>query len=202
VARELHDVLAHNLSVMVIQAAAARRVLERDPEAAAQAADLIGRTGREAMTELRYVFGPVRREDGDTLGSAPGLAQLSHLASRAHRAGLPVEVRVEGTPLELRPGADMAAYRVVQEALTNTLKHARGARATVIVRYEPGDVVLEVLDDGAGSGPNGAPLDGGGHGLVGMRERVALYGGRLEAGRLDGGGFAVRARLPTAGALA
>jgi signal transduction histidine kinase len=202
VARELHDVLAHNLSVMVIQAAAARRVLQRNPEAAAAAADLIGRTGREAMTELRYVFGHVRREDGDSLGAAPGLAQLGHLASRAHRAGLPVELRVEGTPLELQPGADMAAYRVVQEALTNTLKHARGARATVIVRYEPGDVVLEVLDNGAGPGSNGAAIDGGGYGLVGMRERVALYGGRLEAGRRPDGGFAVRARLPVTGALA
>jgi signal transduction histidine kinase len=202
VARELHDVLAHNLSVMVIQAAAARRVLERNPEAAAEAAELIGRAGREAMTELRYVFGPVRREDGDELGAAPGLAQLEALASRAHRAGLPVELHVEGTPLELRPGADMAAYRVVQEALTNTLKHARGARATVSVRYEPGDVVLEVLDDGAGGGSNGARLDSGGHGLVGMRERVALYGGKLEAGRRPDGGFAVRARLPVSGALA
>jgi signal transduction histidine kinase len=202
VARELHDVLAHHLSVMVIQAAAARRVLERDPETAVEAAKLIERTGREAMTELRHVFGPVRKQDGPALGSAPGLAHLDRLASRAHRAGLPVELRVEGTPLELGPGADMAAYRVVQEALTNTLKHARGARATVIVRYEPGDVVLEVLDDGAGSGPNGAALDGGGHGLVGMRERVALYGGKLDAGERDGGGFAVRARLPVAGALA
>ena len=178
-------------------------MLERDPEAAAEAAELIGRTGREAMTELRYVFGPVRHEDGDELGAAPGLAQLEALASRAHRAGLPVDLQVEGKPLELRPGADMAAYRVVQEALTNTLKHARGARATVIVRYEPGDVVLEVLDDGAGpAGSNGAGLEGGGHGLVGMRERVALYGGKLEAGRRPDGGFAVRARLPVAGALA
>jgi signal transduction histidine kinase len=203
VARELHDVLAHNLSVMVIQASAARRVLERDPEAAAEAARLIGRTGREAMTELRHVFGPVRKEDGHALGSAPGLAHLDRLASRAHRAGLPVELRVEGTPLDLQPGADMAAYRVVQEALTNVLKHARGARATVTVRYEPGDVVLEVLDDGPGpAGSNGAGLDGGGHGLVGMRERVALYGGKLEAGRRPDGGFAVRARLPVAGALA
>jgi signal transduction histidine kinase len=203
VARELHDVLAHNLTVMVIQAAAARRVLERDPEAAADAARLIGRTGREAMTELRHVFGPVHKEDGHALGSAPGLAQLDHLASRAHRAGLPVELRVEGTPFDLQPGADMAAYRVVQEALTNTLKHARGARATVIVRYEPGDVVLEVLDDGAGpAGSNGAGLESGGHGLVGMRERVALYGGRLEAGRRPDGGFSVRARLPVTGALA
>jgi signal transduction histidine kinase len=199
VARELHDVLAHNLSVMVIQAAAARRVLERDPAAAAEAARLIGRTGREAMTELRHVFGPVRKEDGHVLGSAPGLAHLDRLASRAHRAGLPVELRVEGTPRHLQPGADMAAYRVVQEGLTNILKHARGARATVIVRYEPGDVVLEVLDNGEGPGSNGTPLDSGGHGLVGMRERVALYGGKLECGRRREGGFAVRARLPVGG---
>jgi signal transduction histidine kinase len=162
---------------------------------------LIGRTGREAMTELRHVFGPVHKEDGHALGAAPGLAHLDLLASRAHRAGLPVELRVEGTPLDLQPGTDMAAYRVVQEALTNTLKHARGARATVIVRYEPGDVVLEVLDNGAGAGSNGTALDSGGHGLVGMRERVALYGGKLECGRRSGGGFAVRARLPVAGAL-
>jgi signal transduction histidine kinase len=201
VARELHDVLAHNLSVMVIQAAAARRVVDRDPHAAAQAAELISRTGREAMTELRYVFGPVRKEDGAALG-APGLAHLDELASRAHRAGLPVDLQIEGSPAKLPPGADMAAYRVVQEALTNTLKHAGGARATVIVRYEPGDVVLEVLDDGAGPNGNGSLVDSGGHGLVGMRERVALYGGRLEAGRRRGGGFAVRARLPVGGALA
>jgi signal transduction histidine kinase len=202
VARELHDVLAHNLSLMTIQAAAARRVLEGDPTAAAEAADLIGRTGREAMSELRYVFGPVRRADGDALGAAPGLSHLDQLASRAHRAGLPVDVQIEGTPAALQPGADMAAYRVVQEALTNTLKHARGSRATVIVRYEPGDVVVEVLDDGAGpNGSNGAELDSGGHGLVGMRERVALYGGKLEAGRRQGGGFAVRARLPVGGGL-
>jgi signal transduction histidine kinase len=201
VARELHDVLAHNLSVMVIQAAAARRVLDRDPQAASEAAELVGRTGREAMAELRYVFGPVRKEDGDALG-APGLAHLDQLASRAHRAGLPVDLQIEGTPAKLQPGPDMAAYRVVQEALTNTLKHARAARATVIVRYEPGDVVLEVLDDGAGPNGNGSIVDSGGHGLVGMRERVALYGGRLEAGRRRGGGFAVRARLPVGGALA
>jgi signal transduction histidine kinase len=187
----------------VIQASAAGRVVEQDPRAAAEAAELIARTGREAMTELRYVFGPVRKEDGKSLGAAPGLEHLERLASRAYRAGLPVDVRVEGAPLELQPGADMAAYRVVQEALTNTLKHARGARATVTVRYEPGDVVIEVLDDGAGAnGSNGAPLDSGGRGLVGMRERVALYGGKLEAGARPGGGFAVRARLPAGGALA
>jgi signal transduction histidine kinase len=201
VARELHDVLAHNLSVMVIQASAARRVVEHNPQAAADAAGVIASTGRDALSELRLVFGAVRREDGDALGSAPGLEHLDRLASRAHRAGLLVDVRVEGTPLRLSPGADMAAYRVVQEALTNTLKHARGAHATVNVRYEPGDVIIEVLDDGPGPHGNGALFDSGGYGLIGMRERVALYGGKLDAGRRRGGGFAVRARLPVGGAL-
>lgn len=201
VARELHDVLAHNLSVMVIQAGAARRVADDDPAAAMDAAELISRTGREALNELRYVFGPVRKEDGDALGASPGLANLEQLASRAHRAGLPVEVRVEGKPLELAPGADMAAYRVIQEALTNALKHARGARAMVTVHYELEDVIVEVLDDGGGSAANGDAGDGGGHGLVGMRERVALYGGKLEVGSQQDGGFAVRARLPAGGAL-
>jgi signal transduction histidine kinase len=201
VAREIHDVLAHNLSVMVIQASAARRVADHDPAAAVAAAKLIGRTGREALSELRYVVGPVRKADGDALGASPGLANLDHLVSRAHRAGLPVEVRVEGEPLELSPGADLTAYRVVQEALTNTLKHAHGARATVTVRYEPADVLIEVLDDGAGATDNGNAWGIGGHGLVGMRERLALYGGNLEVGRRPGGGFVVRARLPVEGAL-
>jgi signal transduction histidine kinase len=201
VARELHDVLAHNLSVMVIQASAAQRVVDRDPAAALDAAAVISRTGREALNELRYVFGPVRKEDGDALGSAPGLANVDQLASRAHRAGLPVEVRVEGQPLQLSPGTNLAAYRVVQEALTNALKHAGGSRATVTVRYEPSNVVVEVLDNGV-SAANGTPTDSGGHGLVGMRERVALYGGELEAGAREEGGFAVRARLPVGGARA
>ncbi len=202
VARELHDVLAHNLSVMVIQAAAAKRVADRDPAAAAQAAELISRTGREALSELRYVFGAVHKEDGEELGASPGLANIDRLASRAHRAGLPVEVRVEGERLELSPGADMAAYRLVQEALTNSLKHAHGSRATVTVRYEPQEVVVEVVDDGAGPASRRNGWDSGGHGLVGMRERVALYGGELEVGSQPGGGFAVRARLPVEGVMA
>ncbi|HZU60262.1 MAG TPA: histidine kinase [Solirubrobacteraceae bacterium] len=202
VARELHDVLAHNLSVMVIQASAARRVADLDPAAALQAAEVISRTGREALSELRYVFGPVRRETGDELGAAPGLGNLAQLASRAHRAGLPVEIRLEGQPRQLAPGADLAAYRVVQQALTNALKHAQGARATVTVRYRPADVMIEVLDSGARSGANGNAPDGGGHGLVGMRERLALYGGKLEAGRRSEGGFAVRAQLPLGGPTA
>jgi signal transduction histidine kinase len=202
VARELHDVLAHNLSVMVIQASAARRVAGNDRAAAVNAAELISRTGREALSELRYVFGPVRKEDGATWGISPGLANLDQLASRAHRAGLPVEMHVEGKRLQLSPGADLAAYRVIQEALTNTLKHAHGARAMVTIRYEPTDVVVEVLDNGVGAAANGNPADSGGHGLVGMRERVALYGGKLEVGKQQDGGFAVRARLPAGGTLA
>lgn len=202
VAREIHDVLAHNLSVMVIQASAARRVIDRDPAVSAHAAELISRTGREALNELRYVFGPVRRQDGDALGASPGLAHLEHLASRAHRAGVPVEVRVEGEPLTLSPGADMAAYRVVQEALTNTIKHSGGARATVTVRYGPGDVVVEIVDDGRGAGSNGGIIESGGHGLIGMRERLALYGGKLDVGARREGGFSVRAELPSGGPAA
>ena len=141
----------------------------------------------------------MRKEDGEAFGASPGLANLDQLASRAHRAGLPVEVAVEGDPVQLSPGADLAAYRVVQEALTNALKHARGSRATVTVRYGRGDVVVQVLDDGVGEAINGTRGDGGGHGLVGMRERVALYGGELEAGDRLEGGFAVRARLPVGG---
>lgn len=198
VARELHDVLAHNLSVMVIQASAARRVVDHDPAAAMEAAELISRTGREALSELRYVFGPVRKQDGEALGASPGLANIEQLASSAHRAGLPVDVKVKGTPLQLTPGVDLTAYRVIQEALTNTLKHARGARATVTVNYEPREVVVEVLDNGVGTADNGNPVDSGGHGLVGMRERVALYGGKLDANKRDSG-FAVRARLPVGG---
>jgi signal transduction histidine kinase len=201
VARELHDVLAHNVSVMVIQASGARRVVDNDPAAAIDAARLISRTGREALNELRYVFGRVRREDGDALDASPGLANLDQLASRAHRAGLPVEVRVDGVPQRLSPGADLAAYRVVQEALTNTMKHAHAARATVNVSYRPRDVVVEVHDDGAGEA-NGRRWEEGGHGLVGMRERMALYGGELEAGRRPSGGFSVCARLPLRGAPA
>ena len=202
VARELHDVLAHNLSVMVIQASAARRIAGRDPAAATEAAGLIGRTGREALGELRFLFGPVRHQDGDELGAAPGLASLDQLISRAHRAGLPVEARIEGTPIELSPGADLAAYRVIQEALTNTLRHAGGSRATVLVRYGPQEVVVEVLDDGAGHTTNGKPTEGGGHGLMGMRERVALYGGEVRTARRTNGGFAVWARLPARRAAA
>jgi signal transduction histidine kinase len=196
IARELHDVLAHNLSVMVVQAGAARRVLERDPDRAVEAAGLIEQTGREALHEVRHLFGPVRRGEGEDLFGPPSLARVDGLVERARAAGLRVALRVDGEPVPLPTGVDLTAYRVVQEALTNTLKHAGAAEATILVSYEPNEVVLCVEDDG--HGPNGDLGDaGGGHGLVGMRERVQLYGGILQAGRRRGGGFAVRVRLPS-----
>jgi signal transduction histidine kinase len=203
IARELHDVLAHNLSVMVVQAGAARRIVERDPDTAADAADLIRTTGREALAELRSLLGPMHREDGEPLEGVPSLKAINRLVRRAREAGLTVKLHVEGDPIDLPTGVDLTAYRVVQEALTNTLKHAGEARAEVTVRYEPWEVVVEVEDDGDGpeAAADGLSRLGGGHGLVGMRERVTLYGGLLQAGRRRGGGFAVRARLPRSSAL-
>ena len=198
IARELHDVLAHNLSVMVVQASGARQVLEKDPGRAVEAAGLIERTGREALAELRHLFGPVRRGDGVPLSGPPSIARIDELARRARDAGLSVELRVTGDPVELPGGIDLAAYRIVQEALTNTLKHSAGARARVTVSYEPGEVALSIEDDGEGAREDYELGDtGGGHGLAGMRERAAVYGGVVQAGRARSGGFAVRARLPT-----
>ena len=198
IGRELHDVLAHNLSVMVVQAGAARRIVERDPERATEAAQLIERTGREALAELRHMFGAVRRGEGEDLSGPPSLARVEELAAGARAAGLRVRLLVEGDPVSLPPGVDLAAYRVVQEALTNALKHAGGALATVTVSYEPNEVVLTIEDEGSASGrDDGLGGAGGGYGLEGMRERVAVYGGLLQAGRRERGGFAVRARLPT-----
>ena len=198
IARELHDVLAHNLSVMVVQAAGARQVLEKSPERAVEAAALIERTGREALAEIRHLFGPVRRGGAEPLSGAQSIARVDDLARRAREAGLRVELRVTGDPVELPAGIDLAAYRIVQEALTNTLKHSPGARTCVTVAYEPNEIVLGVEDDGHGPREDHELGDaGGGHGLVGMRERAAVYGGVVQAGRGPDGGFAVRARLPT-----
>jgi signal transduction histidine kinase len=198
IARELHDVLAHNLSVMVVQASAARRVLDKSPVQAVEAAQLIERTGREALAEIRHLFGPVRRGDGEDLSGPPSIARVEELARRARAAGLRVELRVVGDPVELPAGIDLAAYRIVQEALTNAIKYAGSARARVTVSYEPNEVVLSVEDDGEGPRSGDGLTDaGGGHGLVGMRERAALYGGIVDAGRRRDGGFAVHARLPT-----
>jgi signal transduction histidine kinase len=199
IARELHDVLAHNLSAIVVQAGAARRVLERDPEAAAQAARLIADTGREALAELRYLSGTVHRAESDPLDGPPTLARVGELVRGARDAGLDATLAVEGEPVPLPAGMELAGFRVVQEALTNALKHAGPARAAVRISYEHGEVVLEITDDGAGAHADPElQRAGGGHGIVGMRERVGLYGGSVEAGPGPDGGFRVHARLPIA----
>lgn len=193
IARELHDVVAHAISVTVVQARGGRRVLDADVEQARTAFDSIERTGEQALGEMRRLLGMLREEDPNA-GRAPqpSLARLDALAEDLRSSGLPVEVAVDGDAVELAPGVDLAAYRIVQEALTNTLKHAGPAVARVHVRYGPSAIELTVLDDGGGTG-NG---NGTGNGLVGIRERVAVVGGTLEAGALREGGFRVHARLP------
>jgi signal transduction histidine kinase len=197
VARELHDAVAHNISVIAIQAAGAGPIVQRDPERAAQIAALIDAVGREALAELGRLVGPLSAGDGGAAAAHPSLAGVDGLAMRTRDSGLPVELSVEGEPATLPAGVDLAAFRIVQEALANASKHAGGARAWVVVRYEERAVEVEIGDDGRG--PNGtppAPPPSSGHGLMGMRERVALYGGTLDVGRRPDGGFLVRARLP------
>jgi signal transduction histidine kinase len=197
IARELHDVVAHNVSMMVVQAGAAARVHDGEQPHVRNALDAIADTGRQTVDEMRTLLGVLRDEPGTAaLKPQPGLGDVAQLVDGMCDAGLPVTLRIEGEPRPLPQAADLSAYRIVQEALTNTLKHAGAATADVVIRYEAGAVALEVRDDGAGH-PNGG---GTGHGLVGMRERVAMFGGELEAAPRPGGGFAVRARLPIAGA--
>jgi signal transduction histidine kinase len=206
IARELHDVVAHSLTVMVIQAGAARRLVDRDPERVVEVAATIKQMGREALDEMRRLVGVLGDEPGGepALAPQPTMADLDSLVERARAAGLDVELTIRGERVELPPGIDLAAYRVVQEALTNSVKHARARHATVAVEYGGDQLELCVADDGrgtpvsdSGSGePSAEVLPGGGHGLVGMRERVTLYGGELTAGPRDGGGFEVRARFP------
>jgi signal transduction histidine kinase len=193
IARELHDVIAHSVSVMVVQAEAAQEVLKQSPQRAIEPLQAVQDTGRQAMVEMSRLVG-LLREHGEEIGLAPqpGLGDLEALLSHVRDAGLPVELRIEGQPRQLPLGVDLSAYRVVQEALTNALKHAGPAHAEVTVRYGRDELELEVCDDGPGTG-NGHV---GGHGLVGMRERVSVFGGELHAGRRPEGGFAVRARLP------
>ena len=193
IARELHDVVAHSVSVMVVQAQAADRVLEGEQPAARELLGSIETTGRQALTELRRLLGLLRREEQHAaLAPQPSLRHLDGLVEQVRDAGLPVDLVVQGEPSQLSPGVDLSAYRIVQEGLTNALKHAGRARARVVVRYAPGELRLEVADDGDGNGDGG----GAGRGLDGMRERVALYGGELESGPLAGGGYVLRARLP------
>ncbi|QBI54152.1 Sensor histidine kinase DesK [Streptomonospora litoralis] len=204
IARELHDVVAHHVSVMTVQATAGRRVIERSPDRARQTLVEIEETGRQAMSEMRRIVDVLRTAEGDGAdadrGPQPGLAGLDELVQQIRDTGTPVELRVEGTAAELAPGLDLTLYRVVQESLTNVLKHAgREARTAVSVRFGAQAVEVSVTDEGGGGPREGASPRAGdepGHGLVGMRERVALYGGELDAGPRSGGGFEVSARLP------
>ena len=185
--------MAHGVSTMVLQVGGVRRRLTEEQVAELDALLNVEETGRRSLVEMHRMLGIMRQaDDGDLLTPQPGLGRLDELAESMRSSGLPVEVRVEGHAAQLPSGLDLSAFRIIQEALTNTLKHAGPARASVTVSYGADAVDLEVLDDGAGS-PNGY---GGGHGLVGMRERVALFGGRLDAGARPGGGYRVHAHLP------
>lgn len=193
IARELHDIVAHHVSVMVIQAQAGQRLLGPGQGDAREALTTIETTGRDALVELRRLLDVLRRTT-DTAGTGPqpGLSELPALIGIAREAGLPVELHLEGEPTALPAGLDLSAYRIVQEAVTNAMRYAGKSRTDVLVRYCPDAVELEISDDGPGLTVH----SGAGHGLAGMRERASLYGGVLEAGPRAERGFAVRARLP------
>jgi signal transduction histidine kinase len=201
IARELHDVIAHNVSVMVVQADGAGYALQTDPERTRQALAAISGTGRHALTEMRRLLGVLRAGDERAeLAPLPGLDQLRELLDEARAAGMSVSFTVEGAAQPLDKGAELAAYRVVQESLTNTRKHAGLAvAAAVTLRYADHGLLVQVIDGGRGAVAAGS-ADGGGHGLAGMRERIAMYGGTVQAGPVPGGGFQVSAYLPLAAA--
>ena len=197
IARELHDIVAHNVSTMVVQAGAGTRVLERDPNRARAALASIESSGRQALAEMRRLLGILRTDrDGLALAPQPGLAHLDALIDDVRGAGLPVELTVVGEPLALPSGIDLSAYRIIQEGLTNAIKHAGAAHAEVVVRYGEREVEIEIVDDGRGIAESAGDGARTGHGLVGMRERVNLYGGRLETGSRESGGYRVHACLP------
>jgi signal transduction histidine kinase len=197
IARELHDVVAHSVSVMVIQTQAARRVADRDPAAAAAALRAVESCGRDALVDMRRMIGVLHRGDIELLGGAsPGLAQLGKLAERARASGLPVQIRIEGEQRPLSPALDLVSFRVVQEALTNAIKHAGPARARVRVTFTADGLELEITDTGGAEARVRSGTEPVGHGLVGMQERLTLYGGHLQTGRRRGGGFQVVARIP------
>jgi signal transduction histidine kinase len=196
IARELHDIVAHTVSVMVLQVGAVRHKL---PEALADEADAlrgVEGTGRASLAEMRRLLGALRREGDDLeLAPQPGLGRLDSLLAETRRAGLPVRLHVDGEPVPLPQAIDLSAYRIVQEGLTNALKHAEASQADVTVRYGPDELQIEVLDNGEGD----AKSDCLGFGLIGVRERVKIYGGELTTGTPSEGGFILRARLPLAG---
>jgi signal transduction histidine kinase len=208
IARELHDVVAHAMSIIAVRSGVARMVLDVRPDEAREALGIIEGTSRQALAELRLLVGVLRgheTQDGDAdREPAPGLADLPGLIGRIHEAGVSVGLHVEGEPRRLSPGVDLSAYRIVQEALTNVVRHAAPATAELTVRYQPDEVTIEVTDDGCARGargardaaPAGRGQDGTGHGIAGMRERTAVYGGRLVA-EPTASGFRVLARIPT-----
>jgi signal transduction histidine kinase len=194
IARELHDVVAHSVSVMTVQSSAVRRLLKPDQEKERHALLTVEQTGREALTEMRRLVGVLRTDDeAPARAPQPGLAAVQTLVAHARETGLQVDLRIEGEPVRLPAGIDLTAYRLVQEGLTNTIKHASAEHAEVCVRYATGYVEVEVADDGRGANGRG---NGGGHGLLGMRERVSIYAGDLDVGPRPEGGFRLRARLP------
>jgi signal transduction histidine kinase len=193
IARELHDVVTHSLGVMVLQSQGARRFLDaREPEVG-EALDAIDRSGRSALVEMQRLLGLLREEDETgSLAPQPRVSQLAELTQSVRSTGLDVELAVHGVPVQLEPGIDLSAYRIVQEALTNTMKHGRASHALVSVRYGTRDLELEISDDGAG----GSSAAAGGRGLLGMRERAEFFGGRLDHGVRPEGGYRVSVRLP------
>ncbi|MDY7104342.1 MAG: sensor histidine kinase [Actinomycetota bacterium] len=206
IARELHDIVAHSMSVMVVQATAARRVLHKSPDQADEAIGSIEATGREALGEMRRLLGVLRTDgNGEANGAGgpgerapqPGLVRLPQLLQQCREAGLTITQATTGTERALPAGVDLTAYRVLQEALTNAIKHAGPAHVDVALRYEDDRLVIEVNDDGHGAAAFDPDADPG-HGMIGMRERVELFGGHLGAGPRAGGGYAVRAELPIA----
>jgi signal transduction histidine kinase len=195
IARELHDIVAHAVSVMVLQVGAVRHQLPDAMAADRDALRSVEQAGRGALAEMRRLLSVMRRDgDGVELAPQPGLDGLDSLVKEIGRAGLPVELHVDGERVPLPPGIDLSAYRIVQEGLTNALKHAGASHAEVTVRYAPDEVGIEVHDDGTGATPSDG--HGHGHGLIGIRERVRLYGGEMTAGTTNGGGFTLSTRLP------
>jgi signal transduction histidine kinase len=200
IARELHDVVAHSMAVMIVQADGATYALDRDPEQARVAIKQVAATGRDALEDMRRLVGVLRGGAEDD--EAPdrrrvGLDQLTALTERARSAGLALTVTEDGDRGSLPAAVELTVFRIVQEALTNTLRHAGpGAKVSLEMRYRPGSVQVEVIDDGAGALSGGAPQPGTGHGLVGMRERVAVHGGRFTAGPRLGGGWYLTAEVP------
>jgi signal transduction histidine kinase len=199
IARELHDVVGHAVSVMTVQTSAVRRLLRSEQEQEREALLAVERTGREALAEMRRVVGALRDADeSPALAPRPSLSQVDKLVAQAQETGLLVDLEIEGEPIPLPAGIDLTAYRLVQEGLTNAIKHAAARTAAVRVRYGAGHVEIEVSDDGGGTGGAASISSDGGHGLVGMRERVSIFGGEFESGSRPGGGFRLRARIPVA----